>query len=121
MSTENKASYLMSYFQPKIEEQHLSFVNDELNKLESPEKFMAFLELKKPMTAILWALFFGHMGAGRFYIGHTKQAVIMLVLSLTIFGLIITLPWMLVDLFFISGATKQENFKKLNQQLIFFK
>ena len=51
----------------------------------------------KYVAAIL-AFLLGPLGIHRFYLGRTGSAIAMLVLSITFFGLIVTVPWALVDM-----------------------
>jgi TM2 domain-containing membrane protein YozV len=53
------------------------------------------------VIAFLLAFLLGPFGAHRFYVGKNGSAVIMLVLSLTIFGLFITGIWSLIDMIMI--------------------
>lgn len=48
-------------------------------------------------VAAALALFFGALGVHRFYTGRTASGALMLVLSLTVFGLIVTGPLSLID------------------------
>lgn len=49
------------------------------------------------IAAALLAFFLGPLGVHRFYLGRTGSGVLMLVLSITVIGLLITGPWALVD------------------------
>ena len=53
---------------------------------------------KQWLVAFLLCLFLGPWGAHRFYLKQTASAIVMLVISLTFVGLIITGIWALVDL-----------------------
>ena len=59
---------------------------------------------------LLW-LFFGGIGGHRFYLGYTGSGVAMLLITLvgifTLFPLIITGIWSLVDAFLIPGMIRQ--------------
>ena len=59
---------------------------------------------KKWLAALLFCLLLGVFGAHRFYIGKTKTAVAMLLITLLTFGLGVfaTSIWALVDLIFIA-------------------
>lgn len=48
-------------------------------------------------VAALLAFFLGYLGLHRFYTGRKGSAVLMLVMSITVIGLLVTLPWSLVD------------------------
>jgi TM2 domain-containing membrane protein YozV len=57
---------------------------------------------------VLW-FFLGYFGAHNFYLGRTGIAVVQLVLTITIVGLLITIFWHLVDACLIPGAVRREN------------
>lgn len=56
---------------------------------------------KNWVTALLLCLFFGGMGAHRFYTGHTGTAILQLILTFSFFGFIISAPWAFIDLIYI--------------------
>jgi TM2 domain-containing membrane protein YozV len=56
---------------------------------------------KSKATAAVLAFFFGTLGVHRFYLGRAGSGAAMLILSLTLFGLVITLVWELVDFILI--------------------
>ena len=72
----------------------------------------------KPSIAVAYILliFLGALGAHRFYLGRTGTGIIMLLISLTFFGLIITLIWAFIDLFLIPGMIR-EKIDALRQKL----
>lgn len=43
------------------------------------------------------AFFFGTLGIHRFYLGRTGSGFVMLALSITVVGLLLTAPWALID------------------------
>lgn len=51
----------------------------------------------KYIAAII-AFFLGPLGVHRFYLGRTGSGIVMLVLTCTIVGLIISAPWALIDM-----------------------
>jgi len=51
----------------------------------------------KYVAAIL-AFFVGPLGIHRFYLGRTGSGIAMLLLTITLFGLIISAPWALIDM-----------------------
>lgn len=61
---------------------------------------------------LLW-FFFGVFGVHRFYTGHTKSAVVQLVLLLTGIGVLVLLPWLLVDIFLIPGLVRERNLETM--------
>ena len=44
------------------------------------------------------ALLIGWLGIHRFYLGRTGSAIVMLVLSCTIAGLVVSMPWAFIDM-----------------------
>jgi len=70
---------------------------------------MARKERKSHLIAILLALFAGGLGVDRFYLGHTKLGVAKLVLTLSLFGAIISVPWAVVDLILIATGKEKYN------------
>lgn len=50
------------------------------------------------LIAALLAFFLGTLGIHRFYLGRTGSGIVMLVLSITIVGLLITWPWSFIDM-----------------------
>ena len=66
------------------------------------------LQPKSEGASFALCLLLGAYGAHRFYLNR-PHAVVMLVLGLTFFGLWITLPWALIDLFSIQGWVRESN------------
>ncbi len=59
------------------------------------------------LVAALIAFLIGTLGVHRFYLGRTGSGIVMLVLSITLFGLFLTVPWALLDMIrylFMSDA-----------------
>jgi TM2 domain-containing membrane protein YozV len=50
----------------------------------------------KWIAAIL-AFFFGPLGVHRFYTGRTGSGIVMLILSITVVGLLVSVPWAWID------------------------
>ena len=65
-------------------------------------------------TAYLLGIFLGLLGAHRFYLGRTGSGIVMVVLSCTLIGLLITIPWHVIDWFLIGGwvREKTENLRR---------
>jgi TM2 domain-containing membrane protein YozV len=62
----------------------------------------------------LW-FFFGIIGAHRFYLKQIKSGILMLVLTCTVFGLVITGIWWVIDAFLIIGMTKEYNLEVIDR------
>ncbi len=71
-------------------------------------------EEKSWMVTLLLALFLGGFGAHRFYTGHTGSAITQMLLCFTVIGLIISVPWIWIDIFAIlTGSFKTSDGQKL--------
>jgi TM2 domain-containing membrane protein YozV len=66
---------------------------------------------KTALVAYLLWFFVGIFGAHSFYLKRTGVAVTQLILSITIFGMLITIFWVLVDAFLIPGWVRDQNNK----------
>ncbi len=53
---------------------------------------------RNKFVAALLAFFLGPLALHRFYLGRTGSAIVMLVLSFTVVGMIVTWPWAFIDL-----------------------
>ncbi len=70
---------------------------------------------KKALPAFLLAWFFGIFGAHRFYAGKTGTALLMLFLTLTLYGILITAIWSVVDMIIIAcGAFTDKDGNKIS-------
>lgn len=65
---------------------------------------------KQWLVAFLLCFFLGPWGAHRFYLKQTASAVVMLVLSLTFVGLIVTGIWALVDMIILLCHAGDDSF-----------
>lgn len=63
----------------------------------SPAPAPAQNDRNKYVAAII-AFFFGPLGIHRFYLGRVGSGVAMLVLSCTVIGLLVSVPWALIDM-----------------------
>lgn len=59
------------------------------------------------LATLLFCLFIGGFGIHRFYTGHITTGIIQLVLTISVIGMVITGPWVLIDLILIVT----DNFK----------
>ena len=89
----------------------LTFNWQKRSNWEEDEKPTAFrpeftirISNKSRAVAFILALFLGGFGAHRFYLGRKGTAIIQLLLTLTVFGALISGPWAFIDLLIISGG-----------------
>ena len=94
-----------------LPEQKIPFVREKLLAMdESKWAALSTVQFKNPTTALILSLLLG-CGIDRFYIGNTGLGFLKL---LTCGGLGL---WYIIDWFLISGATKEQNYNKLQAYL----
>jgi len=64
----------------------------------APTRAPAEANGRNKYVAALLAFFFGPLGLHRFYLGRTGSGIVMLVLSMTVAGLLVSVPWALIDM-----------------------
>ncbi|RAI44838.1 TM2 domain-containing protein [Rhodoplanes roseus] len=64
---------------------------------------------KTALIAYLLWFFLGMFGGHNFYLKRTGVAIAQLVLTLTVFGAIVSGVWILIDAFLIPGWIRQQN------------
>ncbi len=64
---------------------------------------------KEPILAFLLAFFLGIFGAHHFYLGRNRPGIIMLCLSLSVIGLLVSFPWKIVNWFTVWSETTDVN------------
>ena len=57
---------------------------------------------------LLW-LFLGLFGAHNFYLRRTGVAITQLILSSIMVGMVVTIPWVIVEVFLIPGWVRRQN------------
>ena len=93
-------------------EEKISFIRTRLLELDDSKwAQISSLQFKSPIVALVLSIFLGCYGIDRFYIGHIGLGVAKL---LTCSGIVF---WYFLDWFFILGATRNENLKKLEPLL----
>jgi hypothetical protein len=53
---------------------------------------------RNKIVAAVLAFFLGTLGIHRFYLGRTGSGIVMLVMTITVVGLLVTAPWAFVDM-----------------------
>ena len=97
----------------KLPENQVALLREKLLKVDEEKWFtISSIQFKDPMTALILSLFLGSLGIDRFYLGHTGLGVGKL---LTCGGAGI---WTIIDWFMIMGAAREENAKKLLNNLV---
>lgn len=68
-------------------------------------------EANKKTAAVAYLLWFfvGMLGGHNFYLKRTGIAVAQLLLTITVYGAIVTLIWIIVDAFLIPGWIRNQN------------
>lgn len=71
---------------------------------------------KSRLTTFLLAFFLGMAGVHRFYVGKIASGVIQLVLTLSVFGMIISGIWVFVDwIYILTGEFTDGENKKIKK------
>jgi TM2 domain-containing membrane protein YozV len=71
---------------------------------------------RRILPAFLLAFFVGVFGVHRFYVGKTGSGIAMLVLTLTLFGMIATAIWAMIDwILIVCGAFRDAEGRLLTQ------
>jgi TM2 domain-containing membrane protein YozV len=71
---------------------------------------------KSRLVAFLLAFFLGMFGAHRFYAGKTATAIIQLILSFTVVGMLISGPWVFIDwIVILCGEFKDDLGRKITR------
>lgn len=89
---------------------HIAMMKQPLNS----QQLMAFQSeairyRKEPAVAFLLAFFLGLFGAHHFYLGRTRPGTIMLICTLSVVGLVVSVPWKIVNWFTVWGETTDAN------------
>ena len=59
---------------------------------------------KSRLIALLLAWFLGPLGGHRFYVGKTGTAIIMILCTLSVVGLLVSIPWTFIDFIMIAAG-----------------
>jgi TM2 domain-containing membrane protein YozV len=71
---------------------------------------------KSRLAALLFAFFLGTLGIHRFYVGKTGTAIVMLLFTITFFGILVSGTWALIDAITIAaGAFRDKNGLKITK------
>jgi TM2 domain-containing membrane protein YozV len=79
--------------------------------LSADTRALMMFEANKKQAVIAYLLWFfvGYFGGHNFYLGRTGVAIVQLILTLTIIGIVIMFFWHLVDAFLIPGWVGRQN------------
>lgn len=97
-------------------------------ELSTNERILVNTEVDKNSKSsivawLLW-LFTGTLGGHRYYIGKIGTAILMTILTLTLFGIIISGPWTLIDAFLIGKwirKSKEDAERQAIRNILMFK
>jgi TM2 domain-containing membrane protein YozV len=53
---------------------------------------------RNKIVAAVLAFFLGTLGIHRFYLGRTGSGIVMLVMTITVVGMLVTVPWAFIDM-----------------------
>jgi TM2 domain-containing membrane protein YozV len=88
----------------------------EFSDTSEPGFFYSPTSRKSRLAAFLLAFFLGMFGAHRFYVGKIPTAIAQLILTLTVFGMLISGPWVLVDwIVILSGSFKDDMGRRITR------
>jgi TM2 domain-containing membrane protein YozV len=71
------------------------------------------ISAKNRTATFLFAFFLGTLGIHRFYVGKTGSGIAMLLLTLSLFGLLITGIWALIDWIMVASGSFKDGEGKL--------
>jgi len=79
--------------------------------LSGDARAMMLFEANKKTAAVAYLLWFfvGLLGGHNFYLKRTGVAVAQLLISITFYGLIVTVVWVIIDAFLIPGWIRNQN------------
>jgi hypothetical protein len=96
------------YFKPE----HMTVIQEQLRNVpEDRVNMLLSLQLKKPMTILLFSIFLGELGVDRFMLGDIGLGVGKL---LTLGGCLV---WWLIDLFLVMDRARTINFQMFMQAM----
>ena len=108
----NKVDMLLLGTEGLFPEEKILLIRDRLLVVSDEKWFViSTLQYKKPMVSLAISYFAGYLGADRFYMGDLVLGILKL---LTCGGCGI---WWFIDLFLVSGTTKNKNYSKLSYYL----
>jgi len=64
---------------------------------------------KHELVALSLCLVLGLLGAHNFYLGRTGVAIAQLILTMTVVGFLVTIVWVIVDIFLVAGWVRERN------------
>lgn len=111
MQSEKVTAYLAANA-AKLPSEQMPSLRQFLEGVDDSREFtLQTLSLQDPTLMIILSIFVGSLGIDRFILGHIGLGI----------GKLLTLGgcgvWTIVDLFLIMDATRQENAKKIVQQI----
>jgi TM2 domain-containing membrane protein YozV len=88
----------------------------EFSSNDAPGAFYMPASSKSRLVTFLLAFFLGIFGAHRFYVNKTATAVIQLLLTLSVVGLLISSPWAFIDwIVILCGNFRDDDGRKITR------
>jgi len=107
----------------KLAPEYIETIRERLVDLDHTQAAILFSNLKDPTTALIISVLLGSLGIDRFYIGDIGMGIGKLCVNVGITaiscGMLFFVGWIwwIIDLFFITNATRKKNSEKLLETL----
>lgn len=113
---------LMIIWQDKIPAESVLILQDQLKNIpEDRTAPLAGIQLKSPLIGLILGIFLGAFGIDRFYKGNIGLGIAKLILTLTVYGFVISFFWSIADLFLVWKGIKKDNLQKIQSILLALK
>lgn len=119
---QKQVDQIMMMHSSKLAPEYIEAIRERLLELDNNQAMIAFSDVKDPTIMLVISIFLGGLGIDRFIIGDVALGAGKLVLWIAGWFLcfvtwIVSIPWWVVDLFLIMGATRKYNAQKVLERL----
>jgi len=80
------------------QQQHHHHHHYQQAQAQPQQQAQVFYDKKSKVVAWILAFFFGYIGAHNFYLGFNGRGIAQLLLTLSFIGMIISVPWVCIEL-----------------------